>query len=427
MAAGASAGCCGAGSEAASPTPCRRPIKLGVAASGLAPRELPRNEAVRSFSGGDSRGRGRGRAEGGLRPFGEKEPPKTEPPVDGASVSLSCIEGPWLVRERVALLDAPYRPWFDEADLEDPDSGPIRVAIYEPTVDPAVVDAQSGTALAVIAHGFSWVNDQGCPVDAPTDDDWFSQPPSFLGYGYLARFLASWGVTTASIDLRPMNAAQDQAGRETIVRRAAESLVGPFLGRAGFGGVSLIGHSLGGAAVSAVQASNLVSSTPLPVVSLLLLDPYLGAGDSFPLGTSAAFVIDTDCPSLHASNPAVSLGQYPGPGLRVFVRPTNFHHYFLNTVWAQSEPVAEFEAWCRGEVIPVDACRLHWEEPCACTLRSPVAQQDFVRCAGGAFVLGTTNTRLPGGVLSMTTAGSLGGISTNDLLWRVELFGSPVA
>jgi predicted dienelactone hydrolase len=129
--------------------------------------------------------------------------------------------------------------------------------------------------LVLFLHG----NHAGCesPTGAQVTDDWPCEAPntpvpSFRGYDYLARALASHGIIAASISANGINAAGSgiTEPREALIARHMEqfdqydasgaSAPNPFPGVAAFQGkvdmnrVALVGHSRGGAAVTSFTA-----------------------------------------------------------------------------------------------------------------------------------------------------------------------------
>jgi dienelactone hydrolase len=141
---------------------------------------------------------------------------------------------------------------YQVPDTEDGD--PFKIQIYGQLYFPsdgkdALVEGATNLPLVVIAHGYhSWSS-------AP-DGDPFSLP-SYLGYDYLARHLASWGMVVFSMNMNEANALSNGVGAsyqyargEIILQGIASALNDPFLqGRIDPNRIGLIGHSMGGEAV----------------------------------------------------------------------------------------------------------------------------------------------------------------------------------
>ena len=101
--------------------------------------------------------------------------------------------------------------------------------------------------LVVIAHGFWSLTGIG----------------SYLGYDYLARHLARWGMVVFSINMDDVNlasptaSAPHQLGRAETILAAIDALRADadLEGRIDFSRIGLVGHSVGGEAVAIAPVS----------------------------------------------------------------------------------------------------------------------------------------------------------------------------
>lgn len=117
--------------------------------------------------------------------------------------------------------------------------------------------------LVVIAHGY-W---------APLAD-------SYLGYNYLARHLASWGMVVYSLNLdevnnRTQNAAVHQYSRGEIILKAIDELgADPELGgRLDLDRIGLVGHSMGGEGVVLAQHLNESGARGVGIIGVVSIAP----------------------------------------------------------------------------------------------------------------------------------------------------------
>lgn len=141
---------------------------------------------------------------------------------------------------------------FDDFDVPavtdgDPFTMPMEGQLYFPSDDgKSWARGAHGLPLVIIAHGF-----------------WQQFVDSYLGYDYLARHLARWGMVVFSLNLdevngKTSNVKPHEYSRGEIILRAIDELQNDtdVKERVDFGRIGLIGHSMGGEGVTLAQHLN---------------------------------------------------------------------------------------------------------------------------------------------------------------------------
>jgi dienelactone hydrolase len=153
-----------------------------------------------------------------------------------------------------------------------PDDGgfesPVRGRLYFPADgDGNLAPSATPRPLVVIAHGY-WMNDE--------------EDQSHLGYAWLARHLAQWGMFALSIDLATVNvktgpvggATQQTARAEVILVAAERTLAAPGLkGHADPARVGLVGHSMSGEGVFVAKEMSVQRAAGVVVRGVVSLAP----------------------------------------------------------------------------------------------------------------------------------------------------------
>lgn len=244
---------------------------------------------------------------------------------------------------------------YDLGDLAfQPDGFPSRVELKAQVYSPEILTGRA--PLVVLLHGrHATCGDATrsravwpCPPDLP-------EIPSYLGYGALARNLASHGMVVVSVGANGINAndgyvadgGADARGQLILehLRRwqawdgdAAESPFGArFVGHIDLGKVALMGHSRGGeGAVSAAQLNQRIAS-PFGIKAVMALAPVDFARrvlGGVPLGVILPYcdgdVSDLQGTSYYDDSRYASPGD-PAPKATMLLYGAN--HNFFNTVW----------------------------------------------------------------------------------------------
>ena len=204
-----------------------------------------------------------------------------------ATVSLCTLEND--SGEAVAPLDDPCErgPWattgskfkgYESFTVDNwVDGGgfshPIEGQLYYPTAPGGCLSPGSGQSidpnarnlpLVIIAHGY-WTS-----ID------------SYLGYGYLAHHLASWGMVVYSLNLNTVNSKHfsttdppHQSARGEIILKAIEKIYADskISGHLADDVVGLIGHSMGGEGVVIAQSMNLNRANPYGIKAVVSIAP----------------------------------------------------------------------------------------------------------------------------------------------------------
>jgi dienelactone hydrolase len=143
-------------------------------------------------------------------------------------------------------------------------TSPIEGQLYFPSDDgKSWPSGGRNLPLVVIAHGY-----------------WNPGVNSYLGYDYLARHLARWGMVVYSLNLDEANLRTDwpaphQYARGEIILHAIDELRGDSAvqGRVDFDRVGLIGHSMGGEGVVAAQHLNDSESRGYGILGVVSIAP----------------------------------------------------------------------------------------------------------------------------------------------------------
>lgn len=141
----------------------------------------------------------------------------------------------------------------------------IEGQLYYPADGSGKMDRVQDRPLVVIAHGY-W--------------DWDEEDQSYLGYAYLARHLARWGMFVFSVNLAETNdkvssGIWQQSTRGEVILRAIDELFNdPALrGRLDRDRIGLVGHSMGGEGVVAAAVINLGRMAPYGIRGVVSLAP----------------------------------------------------------------------------------------------------------------------------------------------------------
>ncbi len=145
---------------------------------------------------------------------------------------------------------------------------PIIGQLYFPADDKGeLLEQENPWPVVIIAHGYqiSFFEDE---------------LQSYLGYGWLARHLASWGIVVFSVNLTEVNAQTDispfqQSARGDIVLKCIDELMADseLRGKIDRNKVGLVGHSMGGEGVVVAQALNLARSNPYGIQGVVSIAP----------------------------------------------------------------------------------------------------------------------------------------------------------
>jgi dienelactone hydrolase len=184
-------------------------------------------------------------------------------PVPGAVRARARLCGKEVSGERVETIETPCGPGafanaaeqsktFPDFDVPEVVDGgkftvPITGQLYFPSDDgKSWARGARNLPLVVIAHGF-----------------WRPMADSYLGYDYLARHLARWGMVVYSLNLDEVNnltsfpTPQQYARGEILLHVIDELSADPDVGRRiDVSRAGLIGHSMGGEGVTAAQFLN---------------------------------------------------------------------------------------------------------------------------------------------------------------------------
>ena len=147
-----------------------------------------------------------------------------------------------------------------------PDDGGFDVPVRGRVYFPASFDS-TRYPVVIVAHGY-WFTDE--------------QDQSYLGYEWLARHLAKWGMVVFSIDLGAVNRRNDtgegatqQWSRGEVMLAAVDRLRNDanFASRIDSASVGLVGHSMGGEAVLAAQVLSMTHTPAVNVRGVVSLAP----------------------------------------------------------------------------------------------------------------------------------------------------------
>jgi len=178
--------------------------------------------------------------------------------ADSERVVPVVAPGNWGSFSLVGEREAAYGT-FDVPDTPDGDpfAIPIRGQLYFPSDGRGELpEGAANLPLVVIAHGMhQWFTSP--------DLDWYSLP-SYLGYDYLARHLASWGMVVFSMDMSEVNRVSGRteskyqyARGKIILEGVSRALADSFLERQiDHNRIGLVGHSMGGEGVVIAQSLN---------------------------------------------------------------------------------------------------------------------------------------------------------------------------
>lgn len=143
----------------------------------------------------------------------------------------------------------------------------LRGRLYFPGTSSGKLDPDiRDRPLVLIAHGL-WSSDV--------------EDQSHLGYAWLARHLAAWGMFVFSLDLVDVNlhswssTATQQAARAELILEALDRLLADrsHQGRFDADRIGLVGHSMGGEGVVVAQATNLGRPNPVGIRGVVSLAP----------------------------------------------------------------------------------------------------------------------------------------------------------
>lgn len=208
---------------------------------------------------------------------------------------------------------------------------------------------QTRTPLVIVAHGFHFGTNMatGEAVD------------SAIGYGYLARHLARWGMTVFSVDLQPINdallvsdidAATSHRARAEIIFRSIELLESrpETNGLIDVTRIGLVGHSMGGDAVGFTQVINVNENRGFSIRGVVAIAPTNWLPDYvFPSGKYLQIFGALD--QLTSFIPAPGVASAYG-GLRIYDRAARektlfwlhgMRHNPFNSEWVGAGDVAE--------------------------------------------------------------------------------------
>ncbi len=177
-------------------------------------------------------------------------------------ITSPCAVGPFVTsgEEERSYPDYPVPANPDGGDFVHPITG----RLYFPA-DAMGNFKQDATnlPLVIVAHGY-----------------WPSEEDSYLGYGYLARHLARWGMLVYSLNFDVVNertspAALQQASRGYIILEAIRAVLNDpdIAHRIDTDRIGVVGHSMSGEGVVAAQDLNLGSATPFSIRGVVSIAP----------------------------------------------------------------------------------------------------------------------------------------------------------
>ncbi len=184
---------------------------------------------------------------------------------ESMSTAVSPIVSPCAVGTAVGVgetFKGDYPPFTVDAGF----SHKVEGQLYFPADASGKMADVENRPLVVIAHGY-W--------------DWDEADQSYLGYGYLARHLARWGMFVFSVNLAETNdktivdVLQSQSSRGEVILRAIDELLADadLRGRLNRDRIGLVGHSMGGEGVVAAAVLNLARSNPYGIKGVVSLAP----------------------------------------------------------------------------------------------------------------------------------------------------------
>lgn len=227
----------------------------------------------------------------------------------------------------------------DHADYEY--AAPLRGVLFEPVGDglfPVVVFEHGRHQTCGFMGRESLITPGGCE----DNDPWYSYP-SYRGYDYLGRHLASHGYVVASIDVNAVNARDASypygmwARGELVVATLDWLTAGNTEAPLDVSRIGLMGHSRGGEGVVTATHVNLLRDEPYGIRSVVALAPTDFHGRAVQDAALLSLVpyCDGDVYSLHGLRTFdhTRMEDSDAAKVQIVVAGANHNHY--NTKWGK--------------------------------------------------------------------------------------------